>query len=106
MILSHWPPFLQKKIGLSPSCLVQELITPKAAPNFHENVSFEAFCINFLLDFFFIQLTTFYLNFDDVLDGSRVVPLISSTGGPIVGEKNKMLHISNKENFFVGYIYP
>ncbi len=62
---SNWVPILYpntiqltpsfcRKIGLSLSHLVPEILGPKFGLIFHQNVSvnrFEAFCINFLLDF-------------------------------------------------------
>ncbi len=62
---SHWVPFyaelnlidplfLLKKIGFSLSHLFPEIIWPKVGLIFNKNLSFdhfEAFCVNFLLDF-------------------------------------------------------
>ncbi len=51
---SDWLPLSAEKISLSPSHLVPEIIGPKVDLIFHQNVlvnRFEAFCINFLLDF-------------------------------------------------------
>ncbi len=47
-------PSFCRKIGLSLSHSVPEILGPKVGLMFHQNVvfnSFEAFCINFLLDF-------------------------------------------------------
>ncbi len=46
--------FLQKKIGLSLSHLVPEILGPKVGLVFHKNVlfnRFKTFCINFLIEF-------------------------------------------------------
>ncbi len=59
------PLFLQKKIRLSISHLVPEILGPKVGLIFHQNVlfnRFKAFCINFPL-IFFIKLTLFFIDF-------------------------------------------
>ncbi len=57
------PSFCRKKLVLSLSHLVPEILGPKVGLFFHQNVlfnRFKAFCINVLLDFS-IQLTPFSL---------------------------------------------